>query len=330
DHRVRSAGVQRRWARAKRLMEQVGDRPVVAASAIIGRLRPHRDRRGGQAPGGVEAGCGPCSARDKNVFNALAAELADQQWEGSATEAAGDADHRPTVDDAEAVPERPEHVERVAGLQLREQAGSRTDRLEDEAAGIVLDPCNAERSSQQRRGGLTTSQLRKRARRCGCGEVRQSRDQLQESAAKPFHHEHLTGLEGGPAQIGGHDTAWTTPSRYSRTVATLTLFPDVWRPMASTSAAAVSSDVQLGMRRCSAASRMRYPSFTVRPTAASAPPSARKSSSSVPKFETVLITMDTRPSSITSMTLGRPWPILPTDTAEMPALASAAADPAVA
>ena len=91
----------------------------------------------------------------------------------------------------------------------------------------------------------------------GCSQVGQSHDQLQESLPEPLHHKDLAGLERGPAQIRSHDTACTTPSRYSRTVATRTLFPEVCRPIASTSATAVSSDVQHGMRRCSAASLIR-------------------------------------------------------------------------
>jgi hypothetical protein len=37
--------------------------------------------------------------------------------------------------------------------------------------------------------------------------MRESHDQLEQSASEPFHDEHLTGLEGRPAQIRSHDTA---------------------------------------------------------------------------------------------------------------------------
>src|SRR5580692_1284393 len=228
------------------------------------------------------------------------------------------------------MPEGSQRVELVARLQLGEQPRARADCLEDEPTGVVLDPRNAEGPPEQRCRAIAAAELREGAGHRCRGEMRQPHHQLEQSTSKPFHDEDLAGLERRSAQIRRHDTACTTPSRYSRTVATRTLFPDACRPMASTSADAVSSEVQHGIRRCSAASLMRYPSFTVRPTAAAAPPSARKSSSSVPKFETVLMTIDTRPSSITSMTLGRPCPILPTDTADIPALARAVAVPPVA
>ncbi len=91
---------------------------MVAARAVIGRLGDDGDRGAGETLGGVEASGGPCTVQDNNVCNAAAAELVDQQWEGSAAEAAGDADHRPGVDEGEAVTERSQTSKRVAGLQL--------------------------------------------------------------------------------------------------------------------------------------------------------------------------------------------------------------------
>ena len=79
--------------------------------------------------------------------------------------------------------------------------------------------------------------------------MRQTRDQFQQTAAEALHHEHLALLERGPAQVRRHVTDWTRPSRYACTVATRTLCPEVCRPIASTSAAAVSSDVQALLKK---------------------------------------------------------------------------------
>jgi len=237
--------------------EEVRHRPVVSAGAVVGRLR--NDRRGGTGESlcRVEADRGARSVQDDNVVNVATAQFVDQEWKGSAPESAGDADHRALVDQRESVAEWPEAVDWIAGLQLGEQARPRTHCLEHEAAGVILGPGDAERTAQQWRRSGAASQLRKRSRRRGCGKVRQARDQFQQTAAEALHHEYLALLERGPAQIRRHVTAWTSPSRYACTVATRTLCPEVCRPMASTSAAAVSSDVQHGMRRCSAASLMR-------------------------------------------------------------------------
>ena len=141
-------------------MEELGDRAVVAASAVIRRLGDDGNRRPGESFGRVEAGRGARAVQDKDVVNTAAAQLVDEQWKGCAPESTGDADHRPAVDDTEAVPERAERVERITRLQLREQPRPRADRLEDEAAVVVLGPGDAERAPQQRRGAPAAAQLR--------------------------------------------------------------------------------------------------------------------------------------------------------------------------
>ena len=86
-------------------------------------------------------------------------------------------------------------------------APTRADGLEDDSAGVVLGPRDAEGTAEQRCRAPTASQLRKRPRHRRGGEMRQPHDQLEESAPEPFHDEHLTGLEGRPAEIRGHETA---------------------------------------------------------------------------------------------------------------------------
>ena len=154
------------------MASKLGDRPVVAASAVVGRLRDDGIAGRVEALGRIEAGRGTRTVQDNNVVNTTAAELVDEQWEGRAPEAARDADHRTALDEREAVPERSETVERVAGLQLGEQARPRTHGLEDEAAGVVMGPRNAERPAQQRRRSAAAAELRERAGHRGCGEVR--------------------------------------------------------------------------------------------------------------------------------------------------------------
>ena len=199
--------------RAQRLTKQVGHEAVVPASAVIGCLGHDGNRRTGEPRGRIQTGGRARPVQDKNVLNTTAAKLVDEQREGGAPETTGHADDRPGVDHAESVSEWPEGVERIAGLQLREQPRSGADCFEHEPAGVVLGPGDAERSSKQRRGALAAAQLRKGPRQRRGGKVRQPRHQLQEPAPEPLHHEDLTRLASGPAQIRGHDTACTTPSR---------------------------------------------------------------------------------------------------------------------
>ena len=103
--------------------------------------------------------------------------------------------------------ERSQRVERIPRLQSGEQTGARADCLEDESAGVVLGPRDAEGTAEQRCRAPATSQLRKGSRHRSRGEMRQPHDQLEEAAPEPFHDEHLTGLEGRPAEIRGHETA---------------------------------------------------------------------------------------------------------------------------
>src|SRR5580704_19172993 len=90
--------------------------------AVVGCLGDDRYRRSRESLGWIQARCRARAVQDENVFNTTAAELADEEWEGRAAQSTGDAHHRPTVHDAESVPQRPECVELIAGLQFGEQS----------------------------------------------------------------------------------------------------------------------------------------------------------------------------------------------------------------
>src|ERR1019366_6188658 len=146
---------------------------------------------------------------------------------GAAPEAPRDADDRPGVSHAEPVAQRPQRVERITRLEVGEEPRAGADRFEHEPAGVVLCPRNTERTAEQRRRARAAAQLGKWTGQRGGGEMGQPRDQLQDPSPELLDDEHLTRLECGVPQIRGHDTVWTTPSRYWRTVATRTLFPEV-------------------------------------------------------------------------------------------------------
>ncbi len=108
-------------------------------------------------------------------------------------------------------------------------------------------------------GGETVAaaKLRELPGQRGRCQVRQSNAHLDHATTEGLDRHHLTALIARAAQRGGHDIAPTAPSRYARTGPTAKRSPACCLIIASTRAAAVSSDVQHGMRRCSAASRMR-------------------------------------------------------------------------
>ena len=86
--------------------------------AIVGRFGDNRDRGARESLRGEEPDGGARPVQDNNVVNPAAAQRFDQERKGSASEAPGNADNRASIDEREAVPERPEAVDRVTRLEL--------------------------------------------------------------------------------------------------------------------------------------------------------------------------------------------------------------------